>query len=193
MKRLQQEDGLLLRNSSTGNASQKALVAGGNDRFTNEDRFIREVLQNSTDASIDSTQDVFISFNIKKLSEAEKNTWEEEIGLKSHLEPRIKNAVPNFLDIDEDCNVLFINDYSTTGLTSDHSSYESESRFYRFFFGAGDNEDQSGSGGSFGYGKAVYTDNSRARTIVAYTCCIDNGKPTKKIFGITRTKKYLIR
>ena len=190
MKRLHQEDGLLLRNSSTGNASQKALVAGGNDRFSNEDRFIREVLQNSTDASIDPTQDVFVSFNVKKLTAEEQKVWQEEIGLKKHLEPRIKKAVPNFPGINEECHVLFINDYSTTGLTSDHTNYESESRFYRFFFGAGDNEDQSGSGGSFGYGKAVYTDNSRARTIVAYTCCIDNGKPTKKIFGITRTKKY---
>lgn len=190
MKRLSQEDQPLTRNSSTGNASQKALVAGGSDPFDNEDKFIREVLQNSCDAALSAEEDTYVIFRAINLSENQEEIWDRELGIENHLRPRIQNAVPDFPEPRTLKSVLFIEDYATSGLSYEYKQFESESRFYRFFFGSGDNEDQSGSGGSFGYGKAVYTDNSKIRTIVAYSCTIENGKSHKRIYGITRTKKY---
>lgn len=190
MKRLNQEDQPLTRNSSTGNASQKALVAGGGDPFSNEDKFIREVLQNSCDAALSAEEDTYVVFRTINLSEAEEEIWNRELGIENHLRPRIQNAVPDFPATNNLKSILFIEDYATSGLSYEYDSFESESRFYRFFFGSGDNEDQSGSGGSFGYGKAVYTDNSKIRTIVAYSCTKEKGDPQKRIYGITRTKKY---
>jgi len=190
MKRLSQEDQPLTRNSSTGNASQKALVAGGSDPFDNEDKFIREVLQNSCDAALSAEEDTYVIFRAINLSENQEEIWDRELGIENHLRPRIQNAVPDFPEPRTLKSVLFIEDYATSGLNYEYKQFESESRFYRFFFGSGDNEDQSGSGGSFGYGKAVYTDNSKIRTIVAYSCTIENGKSHKRIYGITRTKKY---
>jgi len=190
MKRLNQEDQPLTRNSSTGNASQKALVAGGSDPFDNEDKFIREVLQNSCDAALSTEKDTYVVFRSVHLSESQERTWDEELGIENHLRPRIQNAVPDFPEALSLKSVLFIEDYATSGLSYEFERFESESRFYRFFFGSGDNEDQSDSGGSFGYGKAVYTDNSKIRTIVAYSCSIENGASEKRIYGITRTKRY---
>jgi hypothetical protein len=165
-------------------------VAGGSDPFTNEDKFIREVLQNSCDAAISDQQDTYVVFRGCRLGEAHEQAWNRELGIDNHLAPRIRLAVPDFPDDNKLKTVLFIEDFSTYGLSYEYDKFESESRFYRFFFGSGDNEDQGGSGGSFGYGKAVYTDNSRIRTIVAYSCTMENGHPQKRIFGITRTKKY---
>ena len=190
MKYLQQEDHPLTRNSSTGNASQKALLAGGNDPFSNEDKFIREVLQNSCDAAISNDEDTYVIFRACRLDEKHEQAWNRELSIDSHLAPRISTAVPDFPQDNKLNTVLFIEDYSTHGLSYEYNEFESESKFYRFFFGSGDNEDQGGSGGSFGYGKAVYTDNSRIRTIVAYSCTIENGQSQKRMFGITRTKKY---
>jgi hypothetical protein len=190
MKSFIQEDHPLSRNSSTGNASQKALLAGGSDPFSNEDKFIREVLQNSCDAAISPEENVFVQFRACSLSEDQEAAWDTELGVSNHLRPRIQDAVPDFPQQKKLETVLFIDDYATTGLLYEHPKHISESRFYRFFFGSGDNEDQTGSGGSFGYGKAVYTDNSRIRTIVAYSCSIEAGVSAKRIFGITRTKKY---
>ena len=188
MKVFSQEDHPLSRNSSTGNASQKALVAGGSDPFSSEDKFIREVLQNSCDAEISPDENVFVHFRACNLDKSQEVAWDTELGISSHLRPRIQLAVPDFPQELKLETVLFIEDYATTGLLYEHPKHLSESRFYRFFFGSGDNEDQTGSGGSFGYGKAVYTDNSRIRTIVAYSCTIEGGHPIKRIFGITRTK-----
>jgi hypothetical protein len=190
MKFLQQEDHPLTRNSSTGNASQKALLAGGNDPFSNEDKFIREVLQNSCDAAISNEEDTYVIFRACWLDDKHEQAWNRELSIASHLAPRISTAVPDFPEDNRLSAVLFIEDYSTHGLSYEYNEFESDSKFYRFFFGSGDNEDQGGSGGSFGYGKAVYTDNSRIRTIVAYSCTIENGQTQKRMFGITRTKKY---
>jgi hypothetical protein len=190
MKILQQEDHLLTRNSSTGNASQKALLAGGSDPFSNEDKFIREVLQNSCDAAISNEEDTYVIFRACQLDEKHEDAWNRELSIDGHLAARISAAVPDFPEDNRLKTVLYIEDYSTHGLSYEYNEFESESKFYRFFFGSGDNEDQGGSGGSFGHGKAVYTDNSRIRTIVAYSCTIENGQSRKRVFGITRTKKY---
>ena len=93
MKILQQEDHPLTRNSSTGNASQKALLAGGNDPFSNEDKFIREVLQNSCDAAISNEEDTYVIFRVCRLDEKNEQAWNRELSIDSHLAPRISPAL----------------------------------------------------------------------------------------------------
>ena len=186
-----QEDVLQGRNLSTGNAAQKALIASGSDPFSSEGKFIREVLQNSCDAAKSKTEDVWVSFRAVKLDHVSEEYWNKQLGVTGYLKSRIKEAVPCFPEDGKLGSVLFIEDYATTGLNYTGEEYVEDTKFYRFFFGSGDNEDQGGTGGSFGYGKGVYTENSSIRTIVAYSCSEESGVARKRIFGITRTKKYV--
>ena len=80
-------------------------------------------------------------------------------------------------------SVLYIEDYATTGLSYTGEEHVEDTKFYRFFFGSGDNEDQGGTGGSFGYSKGVYTENSTIRTIVAYSCSKEDGVARKGILN----------
>lgn len=186
-----QEDVPQGRNLSTGNAAQKALIASGSDPFSSEGKFIREVLQNSCDAAKSKTEDVWVSFRAVKLDPNREADWNQQLGITNYLKERIKEAVPRFPEENRLGSVLFIEDYATTGLNYTGEEHVEDTKFYRFFFGSGDNEDQGGTGGSFGYGKGVYTENSSIRTIVAYSCSEENGVAKKRIFGITRTKKYV--
>ena len=190
MIRFVQQDVPQGRNLSTGNAAQKALIASGSDPFSAEGKFIREVLQNSCDAAKSQTEDVWVSFRASRLDHTGERNWNEQLGLSEYLKERIQEAVPNFPEENQLGSVLYIEDYATTGLNYTGEDHVEDTKFYRFFFGSGDNEDQGGTGGSFGYGKGVYTENSSVRTIVAYSCSEENGVAKKRIFGITRTKKY---
>jgi len=186
-----QEDVPQGRNLSTGNAAQKALVASGSDPFSSEGKFIREVLQNSCDAAKSQSEDIWVSFRAVQLDQAEETNWNEQLGINHYLKKRIGEAVPHFPQENQLGSVLYIEDYATTGLSYTGEEHVEDTKFYRFFFGSGDNEDQGGTGGSFGYGKGVYTENSTIRTIVAYSCSKEDGVARKRIFGITRTKKYV--
>ena len=70
--------------------------------------------------------------------------------------------------------------------------YPTKTRFYKFFSGDGTNDESSDLGGSYGYGKSVYTDNSLIRTILVYSCSKEkDGSYITKLMGITKSAPYI--
>lgn len=66
-----------------------------------------------------------------------------------------------------DAEVLYVEDFGTTGLTGSMSDLDSN--FYRLMGQLGGSDKDLGAGGSFGYGKASCILNSRCWTVIAYT------------------------
>jgi len=194
MNRFQHEDHKWGRQANQGDSGEKALV--GFTDLSEAQKFARETIQNSTDANDESSDPVHISFRIRELDSREEDVWEQCLGIKSYIIPRISSVVDGVSDSEYSGlgSILYIEDYATLGLTEifDEScgGHKADSRFVKFFFGSGDNNQNIATGGSFGYGKAMYTTPSIIQTMVAYSCTIENGSIRKKLFGITRTPAY---
>ena len=151
MIKFEQEDQLLGRNQSLGNAATKALVSSGSDNISHADNFVREVLQNCCDASRADTNYVHVRIHCKQLDRQEENCYREQLAIDSHIEPRVGSKIPNFPYNAPLGAVLFIEDFSTVGLTEYSDNHPNESRFFKFFFDSGGNDESVDTGGSFGY------------------------------------------
>jgi hypothetical protein len=84
-------------------------------------------------------------------------------------------------------HLLYIEDYNTHGLYG--APDDSKSHFFRLLLSLGDgskSREKGGSGGSYGYGKSVYSANSRVHTIVAYSAFepkLDGTKHHARLMG----------
>ncbi len=178
-------------NSAHGNSARKAMSGNSSDgiELTNTDKFAREIIQNSCDACIED----FTQMRIEslELNSELKETIYEVLGIEEFIKPRIKETLTEFPDHEQLNNVLLVEDSNTWGLTEDDTNSFTTSRFWKFFFDTGGNEESNDLGGSYGYGKAVYTDNSSIRTIIVYSCSKNNdGNYSTKLMGITKTASY---
>ncbi|MEB0056713.1 hypothetical protein [Variovorax sp. LG9.2] len=150
----------------------------------------REAIQNSCDAG--NGNKVAVRFRSDALSGARKATFVEAAGLMD-LAARIeelKLTSPNCLHtLDKPraaLPLLYVEDYNAVGLTGE--PHDSQSNFYRLLLSLGDRsevETAKGSrGGSYGFGKSVYSSSSKIRTIFAYTRFkAENGKEITRVFG----------
>lgn len=135
----------------------------------------REAIQNSVDASTDTSK-VKVSFRRVTLNGSEKKQFMAELGFdvtfkkrKKELELQQDNCLQSD-KTDEPLHLLYVEDYNTHGLYG--RPHDSKSHFFRLLLSLGDgskSRDKGGSGGSYGYGKSVYSANSRIHTIVAYS------------------------
>jgi hypothetical protein len=136
----------------------------------------REAIQNSVDARYE-LQKVRVNFRRETLTGKAKAefiaTLELDPALTSHR-ASLKLPLGACLDSLDKKNVplhlLFVEDYGTCGLHGNPTS--SKSHFFRLLMSLGDDTKASeaeGSGGSYGFGKSVYSSNSRIHTIVAYS------------------------
>lgn len=112
------------------------------------DLMVRESLQNSLDASLPDTNTTIVDFNIDEFS-------------SSKLAPHFEGIVDVLLRKYPGAQTfLAISDKNTTGLTGDYQSDDAEildeSNFQKLVFGIGKNQDEDGSGGSWGLGKTSY-------------------------------------
>ena len=121
-------------NSAHGNSARKAMSGNASDgiELTNTDKFAREIIQNSCDASIED----FTQMRIESLelnSEVKENIF-KVLGIEEFLKPRIKETLTEFPNYEELNNVLLVEDKSTWGLTEDDTNSFTKSRFWKFFF-----------------------------------------------------------
>ncbi|TIL38586.1 hypothetical protein [Mesorhizobium sp.] len=161
----------------------------------------REAIQNSVDARAEENQKVSVDFVTRVLAGLEKKAFAKTAGLTAirkraeHLGFREPNCIDKMPDASEPLRLLYVNDHGTTGLKGD--PFSSESNFYKFLLTLGDGGkelDEHGTGGSYGYGKSVYSANSGIQTIFAYSRTKDeNGEPLSLLFGCGyyRKHKYL--
>jgi len=158
----------------------------------------REAIQNSVDAGAECDQKVALDFVFKEVAGNQKVSFVEVAGLKAirKRETELDLKKPNcFASLDTSevpVRLLFINDYNTTGLAGDPS--DPDSKFYRFLLSLGDGgkeHDEHRTGGSYGFGKSVYSSNSGIMTIFAYSRTLDSkNEPLTLLFGCGYYRKH---
>jgi len=158
----------------------------------------REAIQNSVDARAKGETKVGVDFVSKSLSGKEKAAFVKAAGLaaidgrSSQLDLKQPNCLAKLGDGKKPLELLFVNDYNTTGLAGDPS--DADSKFFRFLLSLGDGgkeHDEHGTGGSYGFGKSVYSSNSGILTIFAYSRTVDEkGDPLSLLFGCGYFRKH---
>lgn len=158
----------------------------------------REAIQNSVDARAEGEGKVSIRFTAKSLLRHDKAHFVKAAGLAA-VKDRA-NALrinhPNCLsDLDNQSkalNLLYIDDFNTTGLAGDPK--DPDSKFYRFLLSLGDGSKEHSkehTGGSYGFGKSVYSSNSAILSMFTYSRTVDDeGNPLSVLFGCGYFRKH---
>lgn len=151
----------------------------------------REAIQNSVDARQENDGKVLVRFRAQSLKGTEKENFVKAARLqeikkhKSELHLQPPNCFEDLDGPDTEIKLLFVEDFYTTGLDGD--PFEASSKFHRFLLSLGDGSkvhEEHRTGGSFGFGKSVYSSNSSIATIFAYSRYTDKeGESRSRIFG----------
>ena len=156
------------------------------DDFSNEDvsleeTIVRESVQNSLDAHMDSDKPVIINYRWLSASN----------GLdKDYLESLVAEQLPHAQIVGIDTNVvsaadvsaLVIEDFNTTGLTGAVDKPD-DGDFTSFFRNHGRSRKQGSKRGRWGLGKLVYSQTSQIGVVFGLT--IRSGDPTAHLMGQT--------
>ena len=145
---------------------------------------VREAIQNSLDAVSDPDNPVVVEFNFLEINRLEFPNlinglkkhilWSKEYWKKNEDAVEKFGEMLKYLDGKErgllklEIPVLKISDYNTTGMTFDQDDPDSTFKSFLRIEGNSSKND-SGSGGSFGFGKAAYFSLSPFRTIIVST------------------------
>lgn len=150
----------------------------------------REAIQNSVDAGTGGK--VEVRFRSDSLNGARKAAFIAAAGL-SDIAARVADLEltgPNCLHaLDKPRSaipLLYVEDYNAIGLSGD--PHDKNSNFYRLLLSLGDRSKartaHGTTGGSYGFGKSVYSSSSAIRTIFAYTRFkAAVGVETTRVFG----------
>ena len=137
----------------------------------------REAIQNSVDAANEPNVSVVVDFRFISLEDKQRRIFENAAGLRDIAKRRggLGLLPGNVLERQEGAlNLLYIDDYETTGLSGDPTSPSSNLRkLLMDLGGSGKVHQTEGSGGSYGFGKAVYSSSSRIGTIFAFSRTLD--------------------
>jgi len=150
----------------------------------------REAIQNSVDAGLEG-QKVRVCFRLREVTGKEKKSFVEAAGLDaiavraSQLELTGPNCLATLDKPRKALSLLYVEDHNAEGLSG--NPHDSSSNFYRLLLSLGDRSKARASqdtGGSYGFGKSVYSSNSGIQTIFAYTRYRDtDGIEHTRIFG----------
>jgi hypothetical protein len=142
-----------------------------------EDLIVREAGQNSVDAHDDVKEHkVKVVFRKLSLKGKEKRKFVDLLGLGdlAKIGPLLKTTPKDSplrdLDGKPPLDLLYIEDYNTKGLGGGLTDLQGN--YYRLLFLVGDAmkaESEEDLGGSYGYGKSVYSSNSATSTIVTFS------------------------
>lgn len=164
-----------LMGGATGEAYVNTLQGTG---MTPSSVLAREAIQNSVDAwRPDVAEKVRVEFRRVSLVGSSKATFIKNLGLHPEFVSRKKvlgfqhgNCIESLKKSEDPLRLLYIDDFGTHGLFG--APHARKSHFFRFLLSLGDgtkSRGKDGSGGSYGYGKSVYSGNSRIHTVVAYS------------------------
>ncbi|WP_019832711.1 hypothetical protein [Sphingomonas sp. PR090111-T3T-6A] len=180
---------------ATGEAFTNTLASSG---MAPASVLAREAIQNSVDAHAEGEQKVRVEFVAKAITGKDKTAFVAAAGLTAIAQREAKlgfkepNCIADLQNGKKPMTLLFVNDYNTTGLAGDPS--DTDSKFARFLLSLGDGgkeHTEHGTGGSYGFGKSVYSSNSAILTIYAYSRTSDgDGNPTSILFGCGYYRKH---
>lgn len=172
---------------AAGEAFTNPLAASGMPRAA---VLAREAVQNSVDAGVGDGK-VLVRFREHLVAGIDKSNFVKAANLEvlatrqAAILPGQPNCLKSLNDKKAAISLLFVEDYRTSGLEGNFNS--PSSKFYRFLLSLGDGgkiRESHGSGGSFGFGKSVYSSNSAINTIYAYSKAKDqDGKVRSILFG----------
>lgn len=150
----------------------------------------REAIQNSVDACLEDAK-VLVRFRRRIMTGAAKSNFVAAAGLEEiaaraeHLELSGRNCLGSLNKPRVGLSLLYVEDHDAEGLSGD--PHDKSSNFYRLLLSLGDRSKARttrGSGGSYGFGKSVYSSSSAIQTIVAYTRFLDTKREERtRIFG----------
>lgn len=150
----------------------------------------REAIQNSVDAALEGEK-VRVVFRHTQLIGSAKAAFIEASGLRNiaerseHLELPTPNCFETLDKPRTPLSLLYVEDHNAEGLSGD--PHDKGSNFYRLLLSLGDRSKArtaKGTGGSYGFGKSVYSSSSAIQTIFAYTRFRDDdGKERTRLFG----------
>jgi hypothetical protein len=150
----------------------------------------REAIQNSVDAGLEGEK-VQVCFKHVLLTGEAKAAFVDAAGLTdmiarvSHLELASPNCFASLDKPRTPLSLLYVEDHNAEGLSGD--PHEKGSNFYRLLLSLGDrskSRTSKGTGGSYGFGKSVYSSSSAIQTIFAYTRFTgDDGLEHTRVFG----------
>lgn len=150
----------------------------------------REAIQNSVDAGNNGAK-VEVRFRASVVKGAKKTAFVQAADL-NRIAERSKELMltgPNCLatldDPQKELCLLYVEDYNAVGLSGD--PHDKNSNFYRLLLSLGDRSKsrtaQGSTGGSYGFGKSVYSSSSAIQTIFAYTRFKDGDTERTRVFG----------
>lgn len=135
----------------------------------------REAIQNSVDAQTEGEK-VMVRFRHRLITGAAKAEFAEAAGLSAiaaradKLELSTPNCLQTLTKPKTPLSLLYVEDHNAEGLSGD--PHDKDSNFYRLLLSLGDRSKgrtSRGTGGSYGFGKSVYSSSSAIQTIFAYT------------------------
>ena len=174
-----------------------------------EDVVARESIQNSVDARRDGGK-VRVVFRRRILSGKAKETFFKQLQLREALCPRLDAIAQNggndeeerartaLSDSEAPIELLYIEDFNTIGLGGGLTD-PNAGHFYRLLFLVGDGDKgttNTGTGGSYGYGKSVYASTSSLFTILTYSRFVatkETGHTTSRLLASTFLRKHRMR
>jgi hypothetical protein len=179
---------------TTGEAYHSTL---NNNAFSIPERLAREALQNSRDA-VRKGQKLQAVFRFLSLDGPRKKSLVEALGLADLATRSAFFALnkPNCLEglqTNKPIRALIVEDFGTTGLFGDPAFRKSHLRRLLLVLGdRGKAREGDHTGGSYGFGKAVYSVSSRIRTIVAYSRFDENadGGVNARLLGCGYFRSY---
>ncbi len=150
----------------------------------------REAIQNSVDAGIEGKK-VRVRFRLVQLSGKAKANFVAAASLENiatradHLELPTPNCFGALSKPRTPLSLLYVEDHNAVGLSGE--PHDPSSNFFRLLLSLGDRSKartSTGTGGSYGFGKSVYSSSSAIQTIFAYTrFATDDGTEKTRIFG----------
>lgn len=162
------------------------------DQFNNDDidlveALVREVIQNSTDASVEKGP-VSVRFALHRIESEEAERFGKLVkDLRPHLE-----AVGRDVSVltEKSVDLLVIEDFGTTGLTGGLSSLD-EGNFKNFWRALGRSGKGGRLGGRWGLGKLVFSSSSRIGAFFGLT--VRNGENESLLLGQSVLRNHEIK
>lgn len=144
----------------------------------------REAVQNSVDAALEEDETVEVQFNFQQLTGDAKAKFFQNAGLNEMVERRDMLGLidSNCLrQTDQPLNLLYVEDYGTTGLAGDPKLSSSHLRKLLLDLGGSPKSKTTHEhtirgrkpGGSYGFGKAAYSSTSKIGVIFAFSKTTD--------------------
>ncbi len=153
------------------------------------DALVREDIQNRLDARARNEPFVEVKYRLCGPAPAQsRRSWFN--GLQRHIEsPQVKEELGYTPSIDRPFSWLVIEDFRTTGLEGDPSTYQDPEQrvgaprndFFWFVRNVGRSGKKGGERGRWGLGKIVYPASSKIRSFFAYT--VRQSDPRRLLIG----------